>query len=115
MRYMLLICADEKAEAQMPKAEMETIVQGHMRFSDELRKAGKMVVGERLRPEGDASRIRLKAGQRHVMDGPFAETKEALGGFYLIECDSQQEAVEWAKRIPLREGGFIEIRPIWPM
>jgi hypothetical protein len=47
----------------------------------------------------------LKAGQRHAMDGPFAETKEALGGFYLIECDSQQEAVEWAKRIPLREGG----------
>jgi hypothetical protein len=114
MRYML-ICAAEKAEAQVPKPEMEVIVQGHVRFAEELRKAGKMVVAERLRPEGDASRIRLKAGQRHVMDGPFAETKEALGGFYLIECDSQQEAVDWAKKIPLREGSFIEIRPIWPM
>ena len=50
-----------------------------------------------------------------VMDGPFAETKEVLGGFYLIECDSKQEALEWAKKIPLREGGFIEVRPVWPM
>jgi hypothetical protein len=49
------------------------------------------------------------------MDGPFAETKEALGGFYLIECDTRQEAVDWARKIPLREGGFIEVRPIWHM
>ena len=94
---------------------MESMVKGHMRFAEELRAAGKMVVGERLRPDGDASRVRVKAGQRQVMDGPFAETKEALGGFYLIECDTKQEAVEWAKKIPLREGGFIEVRPIWHM
>jgi len=115
MRYMLLICADEKAEAQVPRAEMETIVQGHMRFAEELRAAGKMVVGERLRPDADASRVRAKAGQRQVMDGPFAETKEALGGFYLIECASKQEALEWAKKIPLREGSFIDVRPVWQM
>jgi hypothetical protein len=115
MRYMLLICSDEKAEAQAPRAEMEAIVQGHMRFAEEVRQAGKMVAGERLRPEDEASRIRLKAGQRQVMDGPFAETKEALGGFYLIECDTRQEAVDWARKIPLREGGFIEVRPIWHM
>ena len=115
MRYMLLICGDEKAEAQVPKAEMESMVKGHMRFGEELRAAVKMVVGERLRPDGDASRIRVKAGQRQVMDGPFAETKEALGGFYLIECDTKQEAVEWAKKVPLREGGFVEVRPIWHM
>lgn len=115
MRYMLLICADEKAEAQVPKADMDAIVQGHMRFAEELRESGKMVVGERLRPESDGSRIRLKAGQRHVMDGPFAESKEVLGGFYLIECDTRPEALEWAKKIPLREGSFIEVRPIWHM
>jgi hypothetical protein len=115
MRYTLLICADEKTATQVPKAEMEAIVQGHERFAEELRKAGKMVVGERLRPEAEASRIRLKAGQRHITDGPFAETKEALGGFYLIECDSPQEALEWAKKIPLREGAFIEVRPVWHM
>ena len=115
MRYMLLICSDDKAAPPTPRAEMEAIVQGHRRFADALQAAGKMVVGERLRPDGDASRIRVKAGHRQVMDGPFTETKEALGGFYLIECDAKQEAVEWAKKIPLREGGFIEVRPIWQM
>jgi hypothetical protein len=115
MRYMLLICSDDKAAPPPSKAEMEAMVQGHRRFSEELQAARKMVVGERLRPDGDASRIRVKAGQRQVMDGPFAETKEALGGFYLVECDTKQEAVEWAKKVPLREGGFIDVRPVWHM
>ena len=115
MRYLLLICSDDKAAPPAPRAEMEALVQGHRRFSDELQAAGKMVAGERLRPDGDASRVRLKAGQRQIIDGPFTETKEALGGFYLIECDTKREAVEWAKKIPLREGNFIEVRPIWQM
>jgi hypothetical protein len=115
MRYMLLICSDEKAESKVPKAEMEATVQGHMRFARELREAGKMVAGERLRPDAEASRIRVKAGQRQVMDGPFAETKEALGGFYLIECDSKQEALDWARQIPLREDSYIDVRPVWHM
>jgi hypothetical protein len=115
MRYMLLICSDEKAEVQVPRAEMEATVQGHMRFAQELRASGKMVVGERLRPDAEASRIRVKAGQRQVMDGPFAETKEALGGFYLIECESKQEALEWARKIPLREDSYIDVRPVWQM
>lgn len=115
MRYMLLICSDDKAQTPPPRDEMEAIVQGHMRVSEELRQAGKMVVSERLRPDSEASRVRFKAGQRQVMDGPFTETKEALGGFYLIECDTRQEAVEWARKIPLREGGFVDVLPIWPM
>jgi hypothetical protein len=117
MRYMLLIGSDDKMQNQAPppKAQMEAIVQAHMRFAEELSAKGKMVAADRLRPDSDASRVRLKAGQRQVMDGPFAETKEALGGFYLIECDTREEAVEWAKKIPLGEGGFVEVRPIWPM
>ena len=115
MRYMLLICADEKTEAAVPEAEMSAIVQGHRRFAEELRAAGKMVVGGRLRPDAEASRIRLKAGQRQVIDGPFAETKEALGGFYLIECDTRQEALEWARKIPLRPDSFVDVRPVWSM
>ena len=115
MRYVLLIGSDDKTQAPPSKAEMEALVQGHGRFAGELQAAGKMVVGERLRPDTDACRVRLKAGQHQVMDGPFAETKEALGGFYLIECATKQEALEWAKKIPLREGGFIDVRPIWPM
>jgi hypothetical protein len=115
MRYMLLISGDEKAEATVPQAEMTAIFQGHMRLAEELRAAGKMVVGERLRPDADATRIRLKAGQRQVIDGPFAETKEALGGFYLIECDSRDEALAWAKKVPLRADSVVDVRPVWAM
>jgi hypothetical protein len=115
MRYMLLVCSDDKNAPPPSRAEMETMMQGHARFAGELQAAGKMVHGERLRPDSETSRVHFKAGQRQVMDGPFAETKEALGGFYLIDCDTREEAVEWAKKIPLREGGFVEVRPIWPM
>jgi hypothetical protein len=115
MRYLLMICSDEKNAAPPPPAVMEGIVKGHMAVSEELRKAGKMVVGERLRPDQEATRVRAKAGQRQIMDGPFTETKEALGGFYLIECATKEEAVEWAKKLPLAEGGYIDVRPIWPM
>jgi len=115
MRYMLLVCADEKAEAAVPEAEMSAIVQGHMRLAEELRAAGKMVMAERLRPQADASRVRLEAGRHRVTDGPFAETKEALGGFYLIECAGKQEALEWARKVPLRADSFVEVRPVWQM
>jgi hypothetical protein len=114
MRYLLLICSDRNQPAPSP-AQMDAIVQGHGRFAQELRAAGKMVHGERLRPDADGSRVRFKAGQRQIMDGPFTETKEVLGGFYLIECDSREEALEWAKKVPLGEGGFIEVRPVWAM
>ena len=67
-----------------------------------------------LRPDGEASRVRLKAGQPLVIDGPFAETKEVLGGFYVIECDTKDEAIGWAKKIPLREDRAVEVRPVWP-
>jgi hypothetical protein len=114
MRYMLLINSDRHAPPPQ-KGEMEAIMQGHQRFGEELLAAKKMVHGERLRSDDEASRVRLKTGQRQVTDGPFTETKEVLGGFYLIECDTKSEAVAWAKKIPLREGGYIDVVPIWPM
>ena len=112
MRYLLLICSDEKGQAPPSKAEMEAMVQGHGRFAGELRAAGKMVHGERLRPDSDGSRVRVKAGQRQVMDGPFAETKEALGGFYLIDARDLDEALELAAACPGARYGSIEVRPI---
>ena len=114
MRYMLLICED-KTVPEPPANEMGAIVQGHMRVAQELHTAGKMVMGERLRGENETSRVRIKAGLRQVTDGPFAETKEAIGGFYLIECATRDEAVEWAKKLPLREGNHIDVVPIWAM
>ena len=71
--------------------------------------------GRELDLPGTASIVRVRDGEPLVVDGPFAETKEALGGFYLIECATKEEAVDWAKKIPLREGGYIDVRPIWPM
>jgi hypothetical protein len=114
MRFMLLICSDKAQPAPAP-VDVDAIVQGHIRVSGELRAAGKMVLSERLRPEPEGTRVRAKAGQRQVMDGPFTETKEAVGGFYVIDCADKQEAVDWAKKIPLAEGAFVEVRPIWEM
>ena len=113
MKYMLLICGNDTAPPA--PGEIEKILAGHRQLVEDLQAAGTMVHGERLRPEADAARVRLKGGQRQVTDGPFAETKEALGGFYLIQAASKQEAVEWAGRVPLREGGYVEVRPIWEM
>jgi hypothetical protein len=114
MRYMLLINTDKNTPPPTP-AEGQALLQAHGRFGDALRAAGKYVMGERLRPDSDGARVRLKAGQPQVTDGPFTETKEALGGYYLIECDTKDEAIEWAKKLPLREGGYVEVRPIWQM
>ena len=114
MRYMLLI-SSEKGAPPPQKAEMDAIMQGHQQFGAELLAQKKMVHGERLRPDDVASRIRVKAGQRQVTDGPFTETKEVLGGFYVIECGSKAEAIEWAKKIPLQERGHIDVVPVWEM
>jgi hypothetical protein len=113
MRYMLLINIDKTAPPPK-KAEMEAILHGHERFEAELQAAGKMVHTERLRTDGEASRVRLKAGQPIVTDGPFRETKEVIGGFYLIESGTQDEAIAWAKKIPLREDRTVEVWPLWP-
>lgn len=112
MRYMLLINIDATA-SPASKAELEAILQAHQRFEAELKAAGKMVHTERLGGHEKASRVRVKAGRRLVTDGPFTETKEVLGGFYLIECDTYAEAIEWAQRVPLREDRTVEVRPVW--
>jgi hypothetical protein len=115
MRYVLLINLDKTAPPPQG-AEMEALLRGHERFEADLQAAGTdtLIHTERLRSDEAASRVRLDGGQRLVTDGPFAETKELLGGFYVIECATKSEAIEWAKRIPLREDRSVEIRPIWP-
>ena len=111
MRYVLLINLD-KTMPRPEEAEQEAILLGHQRFEAAL--GGKIVHTERLGLDGEASRISLKAGHPRVTDGPFAETKEVLGGFYVIECDTKDEAIEWAKKIPLRADRMIDVRPVWP-
>ena len=115
MRYLLLIGNETKTATPPSGPEGQARLQAFMRFSEELSKAGKTIVGERLRPESEASRVRVKAGHHLVTDGPFAETKEALGGFYLLECASRDEALEWAKKVPIGDGGVVDVRPVWQM
>jgi hypothetical protein len=80
-----------------------------------MRARNRLVAAEALQPADTARTLRIRDGKVKVTDGPFAETKEALGGFYLIECASKQEALEWAKKIPLRADGFVDVRPVWQM
>ena len=115
MRYLLLIGSDTKTATPPSGPEGQARLQAFMRFSEELSKAGKTIVGERLRPESEASRVRVKAGHPLITDGPFTETKEALGGFYLIECASRDEAIACAKKVPIGDGGVVEVRPVWQM
>jgi hypothetical protein len=115
MKFMLMIHGSEQADGRRTEAEVKQIVGQHMKVAQDLRAAGKMVHGERLRPQAEATRLRTKAGQIQLTDGPFAETKEVVGGFYLIDCASKAEAIEWAAKLPIREEGFIEVRPIWEM
>ena len=115
MRYLLLIGRDDKSPPPPSPDNGMAIVQAHMRVSKELSDAGKMVVSERLRPETEGTRVRSKAGQVQVTDGPFAETKELVAGFWLWEAKSMEEAIAWVKRCPNPMPGDsdIEIRPLY--
>jgi hypothetical protein len=115
MKFILLINSNEQVEARRSEPQMKQVVGQHMKVAQELSAAGKMVHGERLRPQAETTRIRSKAGQLQLTDGPFAETKEVCGGFYLIECASKAEAIEWASKLPISEEGYIDVRPIWEM
>ena len=108
MRFLLLLHGDEAAEEALSPAERRAIVDEHIAFSRELRDAGQMLGGEAL----GSSREGKIVSKRGVTDGPFAETKEQLGGFYLVETGSLDDAVEIAKRIPESPGMAVEVRPI---
>ena len=109
VKYLLLICGDESRLNDVER------MQGWAGYTNELVAAGKVRGGERLRPAATATTLRITGGNRLLADGPFAETKEQLGGFFLVEAKDLDEAVELASKMPhLQDGGAVEIRPIWP-
>ncbi len=115
MRYALLICTDETAmEAQSPE-EAAASLNRYLAFGEEMTKRGVLQGGERLRPTTDATTVRVRDGEVLTADGPFAETKEQVGGFYLVDCKDLDEAIEVASKIPGAGIGTIEVRPIWDM
>ncbi|MFN8093140.1 MAG: YciI family protein [Vicinamibacteria bacterium] len=112
MRYLCLIYDDEKKMAEMSKAEGDAFMGEYFAFTEEVRNSGHMVAGEALHPVHTATTLRIRNGQLSTTDGPFAETKEQLGGFYLIEAKDLNEAIQVASRIPSARTGSVEVRPV---
>ena len=92
-----------------------TEMNGYVAFGEEMGARGVLQGGERLRPTTDATTVRVRDGEVLTSDGPFAETKEQMGGFYLVDCEDLDEAIEIASKIPGAQHGSIEVRPIWEM
>ena len=115
MQYLLMIYTAESVDDSLSAPEMGRLMENYDRFHGELEGAGAFVGGARLRPVNTATSVQRRDGEFTLTDGPFAETKEQLGGYYLIEAASLDEAIEWAKKIPSVDLGTIEVRPIWPM
>ena len=115
MQYMLLIYSDEKAAAAMPKADVNKMLPAYEAYTKALQGAGALLAGDRLRPTDSASTVRVREGKTQVLDGPYAETKEQLGGYYMIEAADLDAALSWAQRCPGAAHGAIEVRPIWPL
>jgi hypothetical protein len=111
MKFMLLLWGDESHWADMTEEETAADMARWEDYSNQLIAAGAMVSGEGLQPSATSKTLRIENGDRVVTDGPFAETKEQLGGFYVIECDSFDDALEWAAKVPSAERGSTEVRP----
>ena len=113
MKYLLLLFGDESSWADMTEEEAGAELAAYERYGEEATKAGVFVAGEGLQPTSTATTMRIAGGERILSDGPFAETKEQLGGFYVLECKDLDEAVEWAAKLPsAQQGGVTEIRPV---
>jgi hypothetical protein len=112
MRYLCLIYENEKQWESLPPAESEAIMNEYFGFTEDIRKNGKMVAGEALQPTATATTVRVRNGKVSTTDGPYIETKEQLGGFYLIEAKDLNEAIQIASRIPSARFGGVEVRPV---
>jgi hypothetical protein len=115
MRYLLLIYNNEQAYDAMSAAEREADFNAHYAFSRELAEAGAMRGGEPLHYTSAATTVRERDGKLMTTHGPFAETKEQLSGYYVVECENLDQAIVWAGKIPTAKYGSIEIRPVWEL
>jgi len=111
MRFMVIVKANKDSEAGVLPDQKILAEMG--KFNEELVKAGVMLAGEGLQPSSKGARVRFQGNKRTVIDGPFAETKELVAGFWLWQVKSKQEAIEWLKRAPFDEGTEVEIRQVF--
>lgn len=112
MKYLCLIYDNENAWTTMPKEESDAIMGEYFSFTDGIRRSGQYLAGEALQPTQTATTVRVRNGKISTTDGPFAETKEQLGGYYLVEAKDLNEAIQVAAKIPSARFGSIEVRPI---
>ena len=112
MQYMLLIYSEEGAGEASSADDRQAMMAEYVKFTEDLRSSGAMVGGDELDVTSKAKTVTLNNGERLVTDGPFAETKESLGGYYLVECDTEDQAVEWASKVPAARYGKVEVRPV---
>ncbi len=113
MTYLLLVYTDEKVFTSLPKEEVGRIYAAYRAYSEALTKAGVLLGNHGLQPTSQATTVRVPNGKQSVVNGPFAETKEQLGGYFLIEVPDLDAALSWAARCPGAERGGIEVRPVW--
>lgn len=112
MKYLLLIYENEGAFAGLSEAEQGKVFGEYTKYTEDIRKSGQYVAGEALQPTATATTVRVKNGKTLTTDGPFAETREQLGGFYMVEARDLDEAIALAARIPGARTGSIEVRPV---
>jgi hypothetical protein len=112
MKFMLLLWGDEGQWEGLSPEEAAADMERWNDYTNQLVAAGALVSGEGLDPSAAAQVLRVEGGERVVTDGPYAETKEQLGGFYVIECPSMEEALEWAAKLPSADRGATEVRPV---
>jgi hypothetical protein len=115
MQYMLLIYSDEAQMQSATKAQTDQTMSAYVAYTEALQKAGAMRAGNRLQRAAAASTVRVTKDKTEVLDGPYADTKEQLGGYYLIEVADLDAALAWAARCPGASYGKVEVRPIWTM
>jgi hypothetical protein len=112
MKYLAIICTDEAADAKMSPAQIGDLMKTYGAFTQDSKDKGVWVGGNALQPTSTATTVRVRDGKIITSDGPFAETKEQVAGYYLFECKDLDEAISWAARIPGATYGSVEVRPI---
>jgi len=115
MQYLLMIYSKEGAWEKLTPAEQQQGMAAYGAFTEALKKAGALAGSNRLRPASTATSVRISDGKSQVLDGPYTDTKEQLGGYYLIDVADLDAALAWAARCPGASHGIVEVRPVWSM
>ncbi len=115
MKYLLMIYSSEADDAKATAADNQALMAAYGAYSAAMAQAGVLAGGERLRPSGDATSVRIRQGKTELLNGPYADTREQLGGYFMVDVPDLDAALHWAARCPSAPHGTVEVRPIWAM